>query len=340
MLLVMNVGLSTDVAQESYRVVFVCGDGRALSPMCASIFSALCKDDDIAVSASIDDPKDLYSAASKTCRAVGIRLTRQPRSKWHDKLSVEQDATTTICLTPGAQHVVLEATAQENFDVEYWPLSLPDWEDEGSFEKQDTAHNQLRDTIEHKIKERFGFEGNLLERAESLASSSASKTERSSESSLQSVLSTRSTEILLYLNSLSSLLDEKLSDLEKDKPNDPERLSEWDELVQFLKELRSIVEGLHQQVEAFIASPSLDAADEQKLQTTLSLYKQHFKTWPRENSGEVVDGSFRVALVGFCGVVGGLFGQPIAGAVIGTAIFGGQKIGKTIVEAIKSGNSL
>lgn len=336
----MKVDSKLNVVKEEHRVVFVCGDGRVLSPMCASIFSALCKDGDIAVSVSIKDPNNLASAASMTCRAVGIQLERQLRSKWYDKLSVEQDATTTVCLTPGAQHVVLEATAQEKFDVEYWPLSLPDWGDRGSSEKENAAYHQLRDAIEQKIKKRFGFEGNLLEREKSGASSSASKAEQSTESPLQSVLENRSTEILAYLNSLSNLLDEKLSDLEKDKPNDPERLSEWDELVKFLRELRTLVEGLRQQVKAFIASPSLDTADEKKLQSTLDLYKQHFKSWPRENSGEVVDGSFRVALVGFCGVVGGLFGQPIAGAVIGTAIFGGQKIGKKIVDSIKSENGL
>lgn len=149
----------------------------------------------------------------------------------------------------------------------------------------------------------------------------------------------RPKEIAACLAMLQKLLDERMADLEQHKPNAPAALNGWDDWKAFIADLRGALEQLETAVEAVTSGDvSLDEGAV-KVQSTFDVYKSKLAIWPRENAVEVVDGTYRLSLIGACTLVGTLLGQPIGATLIGAAIFGGHKIGKAVSEAMRSGGS-
>lgn len=331
-------------------VVFVCDDAAILSPMCAAVFLAFSGGRTTVRSAASKKLKEIKGLAAAACREFNIEINNHRRFSWRDDLLADTSIELVVAVTPGAQHVVLEATRDHHIEVEYWPLPQPHMQSLQTPELEEKELRSLLEAIRNRIVDRFGIgsswddvvqlpgvtddESNLPETQEVDETTQAEKIRLTREN-----LQKRSAEISLYLESLRLLIEDKIDVLSSQKPNDAVALEEWQTWMDFLLSLQTAVGELARTVnEATSRQQDIEVAAE-KTQSALDIYKRNFLDWPRSNVNEVVDGTFRASLVGCCAVVGGLFGQPIAGALIGSAIFGGPKVGKAIGDAIKSGTT-
>jgi len=137
-----------------------------------------------------------------------------------------------------------------------------------------------------------------------------------------------------FLLSALGCLDKIIESTERKIPNDPERRKPWEDELTFLRTARSHIEKLESLVPDEGAGVS--QADVDGVRSTLLEYKKHFSSWPKEHAKEVTDSVWRGGLIAIFTGVGLLFGVPQFGAMIGSALFGGEKIVK-VVQRIKPG---
>lgn len=141
----------------------------------------------------------------------------------------------------------------------------------------------------------------------------------------------------MVIISTISVIDENLSNIEASKPNDPLRLSRWQENKDHLINLKEMLLRLgditSKSAERGPQSVSNDVVAE--TQSLLVMYRKKLMDWPRSHADEVTDGMMRISLVGICTAVGFVFGVPAIAAGIGATIFGGEKIAKAISGALK-----
>lgn len=327
-------------------VVFVCDDASALSAMCAALYMAFNSGRSVAFSAGSVERAALNPMATKVCSNHGVEIKNHRRLMWRDILAAGEIPEFVIALTPAAQHLVLEVTRNHHIDVEYWPLYDPRSMGEDTEELTEIRYEYLIDQIRTLLINRFGIGQSWSDAAplpiyEAISSDNSGIEFLSHDEKVKLTkenLELRPVEISAYLYALRLLLEEKTRQLEGRKPNDAEALKEWQSWMDFLFNAHQSVVKLSLLVNEAASSRQVAPAIAEQTQNVLDTYKKAFFDWPRENAAEVVDGTFRATLVGCCAVVGGLFGQPIAGALIGAAIFGGSKVGKAIGDAIKSGS--
>jgi protein-tyrosine-phosphatase len=140
-------------ARHPGAVLFVCSLNRTRSPMAAALMRELHGDKVYVDSCGIEAGPGLDPLVSEVLAEARIDApSREPRT--FDEL--EGDSFDLIVsLTPEAQARVAERLRGRAAELEYWPIFDPT-EAEGSRDVILDAYRQLRDHLQHRIRERFG----------------------------------------------------------------------------------------------------------------------------------------------------------------------------------------
>lgn len=130
---------------------------------------------------------------------------------------------------------------------------------------------------------------------------------------------------------LESLIGFEIERLQSKNYRDEEDRAECVRLIRMLSTMHQAVSGLREMVPVERAPTDAEAA---KMVGLLTLYRNEFEKWPRENAGDVVDGVWRTGLVDVSVGLFIAFGLPaLAGVAAGVALFGGRKIADAIGAA-------
>lgn len=150
-------------------------------------------------------------------------------------------------------------------------------------------------------------------------------------------LSGRRAEVLVSLEAIGYLLDREWNSVSQRMEVTGIGAAErnraaafFQSATEFLKEIGASVPEL--------GVPATEE-DAKRVDGLLDQFRNELVQWPRDNMKEIVDSSYRAALIGICVAVFAVFGQPLIGAGIGASMFGGKKLGDAIRSAIKSGSS-
>jgi len=137
-----------------------------------------------------------------------------------------------------------------------------------------------------------------------------------------------------FLLSALSCLDKIIDTATRQIPNHPDKRALWEDELAFLQTARGHIEKLASLVPDEGDIVTKDQVD--GVRSTLLEYKNHFASWPKDHAQEVTDSVWRGGLIGIFTGVGLIFGVPAIGAMIGTALFGGDKIAK-VFQRIATG---
>lgn len=140
-----------------------------------------------------------------------------------------------------------------------------------------------------------------------------------------------------FLLSALGCLDNIIDSTKRKIPNHPDKRKPWEDEVDFLLTARSHIEKLESLVPRDGEDVNESHVDE--VCSTLLEYKNHFSSWPKDHVKEVTDNVWRGGLIGIFTGVGLIFGVPAIGAMIGTALFGGEKIAKVVQRIVPGGGS-
>jgi arsenate reductase len=140
-------------------VLFACDWNSVRSPMAEGIAKKLLGTRAFLQSAGARGALDLDPFAVAVCAEIGVDISRhathtfESMARWGDDLN---QFDLIVALTPAAQRRALEAVAQSDTDVEYWPTLDPT--DLGETREQKlAAYRQTRDQLRERIMGRFGF---------------------------------------------------------------------------------------------------------------------------------------------------------------------------------------
>ena len=135
-------------------VLFVCAMNAIRSPMAEYLTRKIFGDsiyvESVGVQAGNRDP-----FAEAVMAEAGIELGAHTPTTLDDLADTYFDLIVT--LSPEAHHRALEMTRSHAVDVEYWPTFDPS-SVAGNRDQVMAAYRQLRDTLEHRIRERFAAE--------------------------------------------------------------------------------------------------------------------------------------------------------------------------------------
>ncbi|WP_299983759.1 YegP family protein [uncultured Ruegeria sp.] len=142
-----------------------------------------------------------------------------------------------------------------------------------------------------------------------------------------------------FLTSAENCLNNILKTTERRIPNDPSRRQAWEDEIAFLRIAQNHIEKLKGLVPNEENSDAVSVTKIDETRSALRDYIDHFKSWPKEHVKEVTDSVWRAGLIGIFTGVGLAFGIPGIGALIGTTLFGGEKISKAVNTIIKGGGT-
>lgn len=139
-------------AKPVSSVLFVCGMNAIRSPMAEAlvkgIFHRRLYADSAGARAGEPDPFAAAAMAEKGLSLEGHipKSLEELEDGFYDLV---------VTLSPEAHHRALEHTSSQSVDVEYWPTMDPSTV-AGSREQILEAYRQVRDSLERRIRERFG----------------------------------------------------------------------------------------------------------------------------------------------------------------------------------------
>ena len=138
-------------------VLFVCTMNSVRSPMAAAILRHLAGRRTYVESAGVRaGGADPFAAAAM--EEIGIYISHHAPRTLRELYDTSFDLIVT--LSPEAHHQALELTRTMAVEVEYWPtFDATMLVGHGSREQVLQAYRDVRDTLFHRIKQRFGFEG-------------------------------------------------------------------------------------------------------------------------------------------------------------------------------------
>ena len=133
-------------------VLFACNLNSVRSPLAEALMKLTYGYDIYVDSCGVEPKPDLDPFVVEVIEEVGGDLSHH-RPKSFDQLN-DGSFDVIITLTPEAQHNAMELTRTMACDVEYWPTMDPTLM-AGSREQILDAYRELRDTLMHRIKQRF-----------------------------------------------------------------------------------------------------------------------------------------------------------------------------------------
>ncbi|MBY5868615.1 hypothetical protein [Rhizobium leguminosarum] len=137
--------------------------------------------------------------------------------------------------------------------------------------------------------------------------------------------------------SISRLIEHELSLMAAAKPNDQTQLESWQRLNDFLEHIAKLLSELH---EAILAAAGLDGPPNGKLLSAariVSRLRDDMGAWIFENSKELADSTYRLALLGAGTSFLAFCGAPVVGAfAVTSALVGGEKVKTVIIDIAKS----
>jgi hypothetical protein len=136
---------------------------------------------------------------------------------------------------------------------------------------------------------------------------------------------------------LARTLEHEIERLQPAKPNDAVMLAVWQTNQDFLTVLRSRLLELN---EALATLTETSEVDEEKVQNSVSILKRiglAVGEWISDHSGELIDSSIRISVIGLHTGFLGMCGAPVAAAFgVSAALIGGPKAKDILVDVIKS----
>lgn len=137
-------------------VLFSCAYNAVRSPMAKGLFQALIGPSTYVGSAGVRK-EDLDQFAVAVMNERGIDISRHRPMTFEELEDWEGlNFDLIITLSPEAHHKALEITRTLAAEVEYWPTPNPVGASEGR-EQQMMVYREVRDLLETRIKERFGW---------------------------------------------------------------------------------------------------------------------------------------------------------------------------------------
>jgi uncharacterized protein YjbI with pentapeptide repeats len=150
-------------------------------------------------------------------------------------------------------------------------------------------------------------------------------------------LNDKPTEIAEMAASLASLLKAEIANLEANKPNEPERLTQYDDFLDLLRTLAFELDKLHSAIDAAKTSAAPLPEKYTPASVVVASARGILSTWLNEKGSSIVDSGFRVGLLGASTAFLGLCGAPDAAAFyIASALVGGERV-IDVVKAVVSG---
>jgi protein-tyrosine-phosphatase len=138
-------------------VLFVCTMNAVRSPMAAALLRYLAGRRVYVESAGIRAGQ-LDGFAVAVMEEIGIDIAKHRPKTLRDLDDTSFDLI--VSLSPEAHHSALELTRTMAVDVEYWPtFDASLMIGQGNREQVLVAYRQVRDTLQRKIKTRFGLDG-------------------------------------------------------------------------------------------------------------------------------------------------------------------------------------
>jgi protein-tyrosine-phosphatase len=134
-------------------VLFACNLNRVRSPMAAALLHRLRGSGVIVDSCGLTPADDIDPFVLAVMQEVGIDLT-QHRPKLFDSVS-DGGFDVVVTLTPEAQARAVALIDGDATALEYWPTEDPTLET-GSREQRMAAYRRVRDTLDSRLRERFG----------------------------------------------------------------------------------------------------------------------------------------------------------------------------------------
>ena len=143
------------MARSPQAVLFMCGQNSVRSPTAACILRHLVPRGLYVQSAGVSKA-DLDPFAVAVMKEIGLDLTGHKPWTVEDLEDWEGlNFDLIVTLSPEAHHRALQLTATSATEVEYWPTPDPVGV-EGRRELQLDAYRNVRDTLQKRIRERFG----------------------------------------------------------------------------------------------------------------------------------------------------------------------------------------
>lgn len=133
-------------------VLFVCGMNAIRSPMAERLLKSM-RGDRIYCDSAGAAAGDVDAFAQAVMAERGLSIATHTPKTLEDLPDIFFDLIVT--LSPEAHHRALDLAAGQSIDVEYWPTMDPSTI-AGSREQVIDAYRQVRDTLEAKIRKRFG----------------------------------------------------------------------------------------------------------------------------------------------------------------------------------------
>ena len=143
------------MARSPQAVLFMCGQNSVRSPTAACILRHLVPRGLYVQSAGVSKA-DLDPFAVAVMKEIGLDMSGHKPWTVEDLEDWEGlNFDLIVTLSPEAHHKALQLTATSATDVEYWPTPDPVGV-EGRRELQLDAYRNVRDTLQQRIRERFG----------------------------------------------------------------------------------------------------------------------------------------------------------------------------------------
>ncbi len=143
------------MARSPQAVLFMCGQNSVRSPTAACILRHLVPRGLYVQSAGVSKA-DLDPFAVAVMKEIGLDMSGHKPWTVEDLEDWEGlNFDLIVTLSPEAHHRALQLTATSATEVEYWPTPDPVGV-EGRRELQLDAYRNVRDTLQKRIRERFG----------------------------------------------------------------------------------------------------------------------------------------------------------------------------------------
>ncbi len=143
------------MARSPQAVLFMCGQNSVRSPTAACLLRHLVPRGLYVQSAGVSKA-DLDPFAVAVMKEIGLDMSSHKPWTVEDLEDWEGlNFDLIVTLSPEAHHKALQLTATSATDVEYWPTSDPVGV-EGRRELQLDAYRNVRDSLQKRIRERFG----------------------------------------------------------------------------------------------------------------------------------------------------------------------------------------
>ena len=143
------------MARSPQAVLFMCGQNSVRSPTAACLLRHLIPRGLYVQSAGVSK-SNLDPFAVAVMKEIGLDISNHKPWTVADLEDWEGlNFDLIVTLSPEAHHKALQLTATSATDVEYWPTPDPDGV-EGRRELQLDAYRNVRDSLQKRIRERFG----------------------------------------------------------------------------------------------------------------------------------------------------------------------------------------